>query len=126
MFISSEDYAISINHASTELTVVISETSYYIKNRQLPIAKQGEIIFHNLLFTIVCLEIFRLLILLFKLMIDPLLRLIIAKFQKKSDILPIKMENVDHDTMTDDDQDTTTDTHNTTTTDHSVIIPLDT
>ena len=109
-----------------ELTVVISETSYYIKNRQLPIAKQGEIIFHNLLFTIVCLEIFRLFILLFKLMIDPLLRLIIANFQKKSDILPIKMENVDHDTMTDDDQDTTTDTHNTTTTDHSVIIPLDT
>ncbi len=122
MFISSNEYATSANLTSTELTIIISETSYYIKNRQLPIAKLREIIFHTLLFTVVCIEIFRLIILLFKLTFLPLLNFITRHFQKKNEILSTKMGGVDHATITDDhdiiidDHDITTIT--TTTTDN--------
>ncbi|CAF4348906.1 unnamed protein product, partial [Adineta steineri] len=34
----------------TTLTVIISETPYYVKNLQQPIAKPSEIVFQNLLF----------------------------------------------------------------------------
>ena len=67
--------------ASTTITIIISETSYYIQNHQSPIAKQSEIIFHNLLFTIVCLEIFGLIFLLFKLAFLPLIRIIGQHFK---------------------------------------------
>ena len=82
MFISSNEYIKSSNLTSTHITLTISETSYYIKNRQLPIAKLREIIFHNLLFTIVCIEIFHLCILLCKLMIIPPLKFIGKYFVK--------------------------------------------
>ena len=120
MFISSDDYVTSINLTSTTLTIFISETSYYIKNRQLPIAKLREIVFHNLLFTIVCLEIFRLVILLYKLTMVPLINFLMVHVRRKKQVISTRMESVDHDTAI-DDHDTATDDHDTTTDDHTTI-----
>jgi hypothetical protein len=117
MFISSEEYATSANLTSTTLTIVISETSYYIKNRQLPIAKVREIIFHNLLFTVVCIEIFRLIFLLCKLTTLPIVNFIMEHCQKKNEIMSTKTESVDCDTIA-DDHDITTDNHDTITDNH--------
>ena len=76
MFSTEEKYMTTTDLSATTLTIVISETSFYIQNRQAPIAKRPEIIFHNLLFTIVCLEIFGLVFLIFKLIIIPLFDLV--------------------------------------------------
>ncbi len=127
MFISSDQYTTSNNLTSTTLTIIISETSYYIKNRQLPIAKIREIIFHNLLFTVVCLELFRLIILLCKLTIIPPLNFIMRHFLKQNQTLSTNIDILDHDTIIDDhdtiidDHDTITDNHSITTKDYDII-----
>ena len=72
MFLTANSYTTSANLDSTTLTIDISETSYYIKNVQSPIAKQAEIIFRTLLFTILCLELSALVYLIIKLLILPL------------------------------------------------------
>ena len=83
LFLPNEQY-IQLNSTSTTFTIEIRETPYYVKNVQRPIAKTSEIIFHNFLFTTVCLEIFGLGFLLFKLVIKPLCVLLCPKqFQKK-------------------------------------------
>jgi hypothetical protein len=71
LFISNDQYVLSAL-TSTTLTIDITETPYYIKNLQEPIARQSEIIFHNLLFTVVCLEIFGLVFISYKLAFKPL------------------------------------------------------
>lgn len=58
------------------VTVSLSETNNYILNVQEPIARKFEVIFHNLLFTVVCLEIFGLLFLIVKLLFVPFVKLI--------------------------------------------------
>lgn len=125
MFISSNEYATLNNLTSTKLTMIISESSYYIKNRQLPIAKLGEIIFHNLLFTLVCVEIFRLLVLLVKLIIVPQMDFITKHIQKKREILSRKMKSINHDIIVNDhstsDNHSTTDNYSETTNDCNVI-----
>ncbi|CAF1113401.1 unnamed protein product [Didymodactylos carnosus] len=77
-FVSESDYLDS-TLTETNVTLVLSETGYYILNEQQPIAKQTEIIFHNLLFTIVVLELFGLLFLLFKLLLLPLASFLITR-----------------------------------------------
>jgi hypothetical protein len=72
MFIDATSYIMSANLTSTTLTIAISETSYYVQNVQSPIAKQPEVIFHTLLFTIVCLELCGLLFVICKLLVIPL------------------------------------------------------
>jgi hypothetical protein len=76
----------------TLITVDIDELSSYVKNTQEPIARQAEIIFHNLLFTIVCLEIFGLIFLLFKLLIIPLYRMTIHKLAKRYRQIAVAVE----------------------------------
>ena len=76
MFVTKEQYMTTTDLSTTTLNIVISETSFYIQNHQAPIAKRPEIIFHNLLFTIVCLELFGLVFLIFKLIIIPLFDLV--------------------------------------------------
>jgi hypothetical protein len=83
MFLTPEEYMTS-EQTSTTITVVVSEAPYYIKNRQYPIAKQTEIIFHDLLLTIVVLEIFGFIFLIFKLAIFPLAKRIAKCFHKKN------------------------------------------
>jgi hypothetical protein len=58
IFLSEENYMTTTDLSKTTLTIILSETSFHIKNHQALIDKQPEIVFHNLLFTIVCLEIF--------------------------------------------------------------------
>jgi hypothetical protein len=78
LFLSKDQYVFS-NLTLTTLIINIIETPYYVQNIQQPIAKSSEIIFHNLLFTIVCLEIFGLVFLFYKLIIKPLCYLLFPK-----------------------------------------------
>ena len=82
LFLSNDQYVRSTAPLTT-LTVVLAETPYYVKNLQQPIAKRSEIIFHNLLFTVVCLEIFGLIFLLYKLVLKPLQRFLISGYAAK-------------------------------------------
>jgi hypothetical protein len=104
MFISPQTYITLANLTATTVTIVISETSYYIQNREFPIAKQTEIIFHDLLFTIVVLEIFGLIYLIFKLGIIPLAKMIVKHFHIKTDSVPssVTKESVHQETVMSD------------------------
>lgn len=104
MFISPQTYITLANLTATTVTIVISETSYYIQNREFPIAKQTEIIFHDLLFTIVVLEIFGLIYLIFKLGIIPLAKMIVKHFHIKTDSVPssVTKESVHQETTMSD------------------------
>ena len=68
----TKDQYIQSTDQSTVVILQIHETPYYVKNVQEPIAKRSEIIFHNLLFITVCLEIFGLGFLVYKLAVKPL------------------------------------------------------
>ena len=63
-------------YLSTEhvLIVSFSETQFYVINKQEPIARRGEILFHNVLFTTTIIGIFALAFLLFRLTFLPLIR----------------------------------------------------
>ena len=78
MFITASSYVLQSNLSSTTLTFDISETSYYMKNLQSPIAKQPEIIFRTLLFSFLSLEICAMVFLIFKLLIVPFYHKILA------------------------------------------------
>ncbi len=80
MFLDANSYIMFANLTSMTLTIVISETSYYIKNVQSPIAKQPEIIFRTVLFSIVCLEICGLIFVICKLLLIPFYRKIYALY----------------------------------------------
>jgi hypothetical protein len=73
MFVDDSEYKYATS-SSNVLSIVISETSYYTLNTQWPITDVDELIFTNLLFTIVCFEIFGLGFLIFKLIIIPLIK----------------------------------------------------
>jgi hypothetical protein len=72
MFIDENEYMYATS-TSTVLSIVMSETPFYMSNIQRPITDEDELIFTNLLFTIVCFEIFGLGFLIFKLIIVPLI-----------------------------------------------------
>ncbi|CAF3559292.1 unnamed protein product [Adineta steineri] len=67
----------------TNISITITENIFYIGNLQQPIARQTEIAFRSLLFTIVVLEVFGLLFLLLKLFLIPVYRLILNRINKK-------------------------------------------
>ncbi|CAF1044612.1 unnamed protein product [Adineta steineri] len=73
MFVDESEYKYSTS-TTTTLSIVISETSYYTLNIQKPITDYSELVFTNLLFTIVCFEIFGLGFLIFKLIIIPFIK----------------------------------------------------
>jgi hypothetical protein len=77
LFVDESEY-IHATSTNTMLTIVISETPYYMLNMQKPITDRDELVFTNLLFTIVCLELFGLGFLIFKLFIFPLLRRLLS------------------------------------------------
>jgi len=58
----------------TILQIVLDERPFFIKNIQQPIVRTAELIFHGLLFTSLCIELFAFSFLLIKLFIIPLLR----------------------------------------------------
>ena len=71
MFIDAARYSTTANLSSTTLTLTISETPFYIKNVQSPIAKKPEVMFRTLLFSFLCLEMFAMTFLVAKLIILP-------------------------------------------------------
>ncbi len=79
MFVDEKEYKYSTS-SSTTLSLVITETTYYVMNTERPITSEDELIFTNLLFTIICLEIFGLGFLIFKLIIIPLTKHIFQYF----------------------------------------------
>jgi len=83
MFVDESEYKYATS-SSTALSIVISEASYYMMNTQRPIADGDEIIFTNLLFTILCLEIFGLGFLIFKLIIIPFIKWIYAHCREQA------------------------------------------
>ncbi len=84
MFIDANSYITSADLTSMTFTIDISETSYYVKNVQSPIAKEPEIIFHTILFTIVCLEICGLIFVICKLLLIPLFHKIYGVYSSRS------------------------------------------
>jgi hypothetical protein len=97
MFLTASAYATSTSLSSTTLTINIAETSYYIKNVQSPIAKQAEVIFRLLLFTILCLELAGLAFLIVKLLIIPLYKKIAVCFCPNNVVEPEEHSSHHHD-----------------------------
>ena len=77
MFYTEELFNKYHTESNTILTVQLSEASYYVSNVQEPIAKLTEVIFTDILFSTMCIELFALTFLFFKLAILPIIRFII-------------------------------------------------
>ncbi len=94
MFVDSNEYLYATS-SSTILSIGISETAYYVLNIQRPITDQDELIFTDLLFTIVCLEIFGLGFLISKLIILPLIKRIFHLFHRSTKKKKLSINNSD-------------------------------
>ena len=94
MFVDESEYKYATS-SSTILSIVISETAYYTLNVERPITDEDELIFTNLLFTIVCLEIFGLGFLIFKLIIIPLFKYIFDRFHRRASTEKSSMDSLD-------------------------------
>jgi hypothetical protein len=70
-----------LRYLSTQHTVIITlaETNFYINNQQQPIARTGEVIFHNILFTTTIIGIFTLAFVIFKLTFMPILLIFLKR-----------------------------------------------
>jgi len=86
----------------TILTIDISQAAYYVHNVEKPIIKTTAIIFKNILFASMCLEIYGFVILILKLAIIPLARWIIQRVQSKGE--ESKEDNKDDEDDDDDDK----------------------
>ena len=78
MFYTEDVFQMYHIQNQTVLTIHISEASYFIHNLQQPITKLYELIFTNILFTTMCIELFALVFLFFKLAILPIVRALIG------------------------------------------------
>lgn len=70
-----------LRYLSTQhiVTITFSETQFYLMNKQEPIARTGEILFHNILFTTTIIGIFALAFLVFKLTLMPIIQWFIRR-----------------------------------------------
>ncbi|CAF4552186.1 unnamed protein product [Rotaria socialis] len=96
LFLSQDQY-VKLTSTKTVLTVVITETPYYVKNVQQPIVRQAQLIFHNILFTVVCFEIFGLIFIMYKLIIEPLYHLIYRIFSSRCKRYQANNQKVNYD-----------------------------
>jgi hypothetical protein len=71
VFYTEDDFQLYHILDNTILTVQVTEATYYIYNKQEPIAKVSKVIFTDILFTTMCIELFGLTFLVFKLGILP-------------------------------------------------------
>ena len=107
LFINETRYTF-FYRTQTSITVTIEQNIFYINNLQQPIARQTEIIFRSLLFTIVVLEVFGLLFLLVKLLIIPVFRTMYSRLHRKKQVNPtndlaiVGMKNSDSSKVTPD------------------------
>ncbi|UJR16927.1 hypothetical protein I4U23_003825 [Adineta vaga] len=94
------------HRTQTNISIIITQNIFYISNLQQPIARQTEVIFRCLLFTIVVLEVFGLIFLLVKLLIIPVFRILYnhchKKFSRKNqidsaiDLVVVTVDNKNH------------------------------
>jgi hypothetical protein len=91
-FFTVENRYTFYKRSKTIVSITLTDTVFLVNNLQQPIARRNEIIFHNLLFTIVILELFRLIFLFVKLMFMPICQLFINYINNKN-----KEENVSID-----------------------------
>ena len=98
LFVSNDQY-VRLSLLMTTLTITITETPYYVKNVQQPIAKESEVIFRNLLFTVVCFEIFGLAFLSYKLVLKPLYRVIMKKYRHRNQVTDLDKKQTNDDTI---------------------------
>ena len=80
LFLTETQY-VGNSRNQTLLAVSLSEKAYFVMNTQTPITKQTEVIFRSILFTVVCLELFGLLFIIFKLLFVPMFRWVVSKYQ---------------------------------------------
>ncbi|CAF1003158.1 unnamed protein product [Adineta steineri] len=101
LFTNESQYTF-LYRTTTNISITIEQNIFYIGNLQQPIARQTEVIFRSLLFTIVVLEVFGLIFLLIKLLFMPVFRTIHERLRQRSpkihdseidDISKIKAEN---------------------------------
>jgi hypothetical protein len=83
MFVDESEH-IYATSSSTVISIIMSETPYYTWNVQRPITDADELVFTNILFTIVCLELFGLGFLIFKLIIIPAFRYVFGLCHRRS------------------------------------------
>ena len=63
----------------TELALGFSETAFFIKNKQKPMARSSEIIFSTILFICMCLDLVCMMFLLMRLWFRPIMKLVISR-----------------------------------------------
>lgn len=80
MFYSEEAFRSSHIKPFTSVFVTLSESSYFIYNTQEPITRLTDLIFTNILFTTMCIELFALTFLFYKLAISPIIKLLAKLF----------------------------------------------
>ncbi|CAF3950864.1 unnamed protein product [Rotaria sp. Silwood2] len=66
------------------LVVDLTESEFYLENSQEPIARPNEIVFQTVLFSMLCLELFGLLFLIFKLLISPFIPMVLERYFKRT------------------------------------------
>ena len=97
MFITPDTYVRLTNGSSTTLTIDITETPFYIKNIQSPIAKRPEILFRTLLFAFLCLEVFVMAFLFGKLILVPIHRVCLKSYNRWQTSVAPPVEPSDRD-----------------------------
>jgi hypothetical protein len=78
LFYTESDFQLYHVQDNTILTIQITEATYYIFNTQEPITKITEVIFTDILFTTMCIELFALAFLFYKLAIAPFFKWLIG------------------------------------------------
>ena len=84
-FMTDTEYLIVAPQTSTKLTLVISETSYFILNEQKPIARLPEIVFHDFLFITMIIGMFVLIFIIIEVLILPCAKFLIRRCRSKDD-----------------------------------------
>ncbi len=88
IFYTDSDFQLYHVNDETVLTVEITEATYYIYNKQEPITKVTELIFTDILFTTMCIELFGLVFLFFKLAILPIIKYIFGFCTRSNKVTP--------------------------------------
>ncbi len=88
LFYTQSDFQLYHVLDNTILTVEITEATYYIYNEQEPITKVTQVIFIDILFTTMCIELFALTFLFYKLAISPIIKALMGLCRDPNKITP--------------------------------------
>jgi hypothetical protein len=88
LFYTESDFQLYHVLDNTILTIQITEATYYILNQQSPITKPTEVIFTDILFTTMCIELFALTFLFYKLAIAPTIKATLGICTDRNKITP--------------------------------------